>query len=228
MAVLTKRNPAVRLMGKVHGRAVHGRRIAALAERIAAMISPGWRLLDIGCGDGQLDALLGEAVPRLEVQGVEILPRADCVIPCRGFDGVHLPFPDGTVDCCLLVDVLHHTSDPLPLLRSACRASCEFIVIKDHLAENALDHATLRFMDWVANYPHGVPLPYNYFSQAQWNSLYSELGLTLVRSDADLALYPFPFSAIFGRKLHFVSLLRKNGPSNSAPIREMESGKDTQ
>jgi SAM-dependent methyltransferase len=185
MAVVTKRNLAVRLLGKVHDRALHGRRIAALAERIAAMLLPGWRVLDIGCGDGQLDALLGKAAPRLEVQGVEILPRADCAIPCQGFDGVHLPFPDGSMDCCLLVD-------------------------KDHLAENALDHATLRFMDWVANYPHGVALPYNYLSQAQWNSLYSELGLTLVRSDTELALHPFPFSALFDRKLHFVSLLRKN------------------
>ena len=210
MAVVTKRNLAVRLMGKVHGRAVHGRRIAALAGHIAAMISPGWRVLDIGCGDGQLDALLGKAVPRLEVQGVEILPRADCAIPCQGFDGVHLPFPDGSMDCCLLVDVLHHTSDPLPLMRDACRVSCEFTVIKDHLAENALDHATLRFMDWVGNRPHGVPLPYNYLSQAQWNRLYSELGLKLVRSDTELALYPFPFSALFERKLDFVSLLRKN------------------
>ena len=55
-----------------------------------------------------------------------------------------------------------------------------------------------------------MALPYNYLSQAQWNSLYSELGLTVVRSDTYLALYPFPFSALFERKLHFVSLLRKN------------------
>ncbi len=212
MTVLTRHNPAVRLLGKVHDRAVHRRRVATLARHIAAMISPGWRLLDIGCGDGQLDTLLCEGIPRLDVRGVEILPRSDCAIPCQGFDGVHLPFADGSVNCCLLVDVLHHTNDPLPLMRNACRASSEFIVIKDHFAENALDHATLRFIDWVGNRPHDVALPYNYLSQEQWKSLYGELGLTVVRSDTDLALYPFPFSAVFGRQLHFVSLLRKKRP----------------
>jgi 2-polyprenyl-3-methyl-5-hydroxy-6-metoxy-1,4-benzoquinol methylase len=81
MTVLTRHNPAVRLLGKVHGRAVYGRRIATLARHIAAMISPGGRVPDIGCGDGLLDAELGDAVSSLDVRGVEILPRR--VAPSR-------------------------------------------------------------------------------------------------------------------------------------------------
>jgi SAM-dependent methyltransferase len=125
---------------------------------------------------------------------------------------MHLPFPDRSVDCSLLVDVLHHTNDPLPVLRDACRISSKFVIVKDHVAENQLDHWTLRFMDWVGNSAHGVALPYNYLSRSKWQDLYGRLGLSLVRMETDLPLYRFPFSTVFGRNLHFISLLQKNDP----------------
>lgn len=202
-------NAGIRLVGKFHGKVVVQRRIAVLAEKLGAMIAPGSRLLDIGCGDGKLAALLRDAVPGLKVEGVEVHPRNGCAIPCRYFDGSHLPFPDRCFDCCLLVDVIHHMKDPLPLLRDACRVSRQFLAVKDHLAENALDHWTLRLMDWVGNRPHGVALPYAYLSAAQWQELYQQLGLSVERTALDLPLYPAGFSMIFGRNLHFISLLRK-------------------
>jgi ubiquinone/menaquinone biosynthesis C-methylase UbiE len=183
-----------------------------LAQSIAAMISPGWRIVDVGCGDGRLAALVCQAVPDLKMEGVEVRPRQDCVIPYQTFDGITLPFPDRSVDCCLFVDVLHHIGDPLPVLRDACRISSKFVIVKDHLAENSLDHWTLRFMDWVGNRAHGVAMPYNYLSRSKWQALYSRLGLDLVRTDTDVRLYRFPFSTVFGRNLHFISLLEKNDP----------------
>lgn len=202
-------NAGIRLVGKFHDKVVVHRRIRVLAERLGALIAPGSRLLDIGCGDGKLAALLRDAVPGLKVEGVEVHPRNGCAIPCRYFDGSHLPFPDRCFDCCLLVDVIHHMKDPLPLLRDACRVSRQFLAVKDHLAENALDHWTLRLMDWVGNRPHGVALPYAYLSAAQWQELYQQLGLNVERTALDLPLYPAGFSMIFGRNLHFISLLRK-------------------
>jgi SAM-dependent methyltransferase len=206
-------NLGTQLVGKIHGKVVHQRRVVVLAQKLAVMLSPGSQLLDIGCGDGKLAALLRDAVPKLEVQGVEVLPRGDCAIPCRAFDGSHLPFPDNSFDSCLFVDVLHHTNDPEPLLRDACRVSRKFLLIKDHLAESALDHWTLRLMDWVSNRAHGVALPYAYLSAAQWQDLHKGLGLTVERTDRDLRLYPAPFSAVFSRNLHFISLLKRERDS---------------
>jgi SAM-dependent methyltransferase len=197
----------VRLIGKVHGKLVHHRRVAVLAERLAAMLPACTKLLDVGCGDGTISALVSQKVSGLAVTGVEFAPRASCVIPCTGFDGAHLPFPDKSFDGCMFVDVLHHSRDPLTILRDAARVCRSFILIKDHLAENALDHWTLRLMDWVGNKPHGVVLPFAYLSGKQWEKLYNEVGLTERKVDRAVPLYPAPFSFIFGRKLHFVSLL---------------------
>jgi SAM-dependent methyltransferase len=199
---------AHRWVGTVHGTLVHTRRTRVLSHSLASFISPDSRVLDIGCGDGVLAALLGDAVPHLQVQGVETAPRTNCAIECQSFDGRHLPFPDASFDVCLFVDVLHHTLDPLPLLRDACRVSSRFVLIKDHLAESSFDHWTLRFMDWFGNRPHGVVLPYAYLSQIQWDELFLNTGLKLARTEHSIPLYPPPFSWIFGRRLHFISLLQ--------------------
>ncbi|MGD0632158.1 MAG: methyltransferase domain-containing protein [Terracidiphilus sp.] len=200
---------AIELVGKVHGQLVYGRRKAVLVQRLSAMLPAASTLLDVGCGDGTIGKLVGQSVPGMTVEGAEFIPRADCAIPCLGFDGEHLPYADGSFDGCMFVDVLHHSRDALAIVRDAARVSRRFIMIKDHLAESSLDHTTLRFMDWVGNRPHGVELPYNYFSNRQWQELYRGAGLREVKVERKIPLYPFPFSAVFGRNLHFIALLEK-------------------
>jgi hypothetical protein len=109
----------------------------------------------------------------------------------------------------MFVDVLHHTHGIQQLLAEASRVSRRFVLIKDHLAESRLDFKTLQFMDWIGNRPHGVVLPYNYQSRAQWNGYFSAVGLTVRDWQDRIALYPPPFGALFGRRLHFVALLEK-------------------
>jgi len=188
---------------------VVGRRTHVLAGALAPYIPDGASVLDIGCGDGTVAALLKQSRTGLTIEGVEITLRPTCHIPCRGFDGRHLPFPSEAFDVCLLVDVLHHTADIPQLLCEAARVARSFVVIKDHASENSLDHATLHFMDWIGNRPHGVALPYNYQSFQQWQGHFAACGLRLAKFTADVPLYPFPFSRLFGRKLHFVAQLRK-------------------
>ena len=207
----TRVSAPIELVGKAHNELVHRRRVRVLAEELASMVPPAERtsLLDVGCGDGTVGKLVSELVPGASVAGAEFAPRPDCAIPCAGFDGLKLPFADGTFDGCMFVDVLHHSSDPLAIVRDAVRVSRRFVLIKDHLAENAFDHLTLRFMDWVGNRPHGVVLPYAYLSAQQWADLYRGAGLNEVRTKHRIPIYPAPFSFIFGRNLHFVALLSK-------------------
>jgi SAM-dependent methyltransferase len=195
-----------------HQAFVHQRRVRVLAAALAAQIPPSASVLDIGCGDGTIASFIIELRPDVAIQGVEVMVRPNCHIACRPFDGATLPFPDNSIDVCMLVDVLHHTSDVRVLLREAARVTRASVLLKDHLSENALDHATLRFMDWVGNRPHGVTLTYNYQSRAQWNAHFAACGLTPAAFTTNLRLYPAPFSAVVGRNLHFVALLQRIRP----------------
>jgi SAM-dependent methyltransferase len=192
-----------------HRAFVFERRARVLAEMLAAQIPQRASVLDIGCGDGTIGSLIAQLRPDIAIQGVEFLVRPDCKIACHAFDGSSLPFPDASFDVCLLVDVLHHTQDPAILLGEAVRVSGSFVLLKDHLDENFLDDATLRFMDWVGNRPHGVVLPYNYQSRREWAQHFSRCGLEETNWTTKVPLYPRPFSLLVGRGLHFVSLLRK-------------------
>lgn len=190
-----------------HHRLVFGRRTRVIADALAPMIPEQARILDVGCGDGTIATLLAERRPDIGLEGVEIAPRPACRIPCKVFDGSHLPFPDRSFDACMFVDVLHHTTDVEVLLREASRVSRSCVLLKDHLSETWWDHAVLRTMDWVGNRPHGVTLTYNYQSMRQWNEHFSACGLRPEKFSTELSLYPFPFSVLFGRKLHFVAKL---------------------
>src|SRR5271157_2417043 len=192
-----------------HARMVFGRRVRVLAECLSARIPQGSGVLDIGCGDGTIGSLLAERGTEISIEGVEFAPRPPCRVPCRPFDGGKLPFADGSFDVCLFVDVLHHTDDPSILLREAHRVTRRFVLIKDHLSERWFDCKTLQFMDWVGNRPHGVRLPYNYLSRKEWQASFAKCGLSIAQWTTKVPLYPFPFSLLVGRGLHFVALLEK-------------------
>jgi SAM-dependent methyltransferase len=196
-------------MGSWHRALLFERRTRVLAETLAAQIPRDASVLDIGCGDGAIGCLIAKLRPDISIQGVEFLVRPECKIECRAFDGSSLPFPDGSFDLCLFVDVLHHTPEPGILLREAARVSSSCVLLKDHLDENIFDHVILRFMDWVSNRPHGVALTYNYQSRKEWEALFLKCGLAEANWTARVPLYPPPVSLLAGRGLHFVSLLRK-------------------
>jgi SAM-dependent methyltransferase len=207
---------SLRWIGRWHRRLVFERRARVLAGMLAERIPRGASVLDIGCGDGTIGRLIADARPDLRIEGVELMARPECQIPCRVFDGATLPMADATYDVCLFVDVLHHTSDPVPLLREARRVTRDLVVIKDHLNESALDDLTLRFMDWVGNRPHGVRLTYNYQSRAQWADHFRTCGLTETSWTSAVPLYPPPMSLVFGRRMHFIGALAAESAGKSS------------
>jgi SAM-dependent methyltransferase len=192
------------VLDTVHGGLVHERRVHVLGRHLAELIPEGARVVDVGCGDGRIDALIRERRPDLEISGMDIGVRDDAQIPVREFDGLSIPLEDRSVDVVMLVDVLHHADDPHTLLAEAERVAGRAIVLKDVTPLGPLSDATLRFMDWVGNARHGVPLPYAFWSQAQWRSAFAELGLSVEETRRRLGLYPWPANLLFEKRMHFV------------------------
>jgi len=200
----------MKLLGRAHGTLIHSRRIRRLSQQLAELIPPNAEVLDVGCGDGKLAALIQQLRPDVKMQGIDVLVRDKTEVPIKRFDGVTIPFPDKSVDVTMFVDVLHHTEDPNVLLQEASRVAKKFIVIKDHTDDGFLSNVTLRFMDWVGNKPHGVVLPYNYWRERQWRQAFEELKFEIVAWHKDLKLYPYGADLFFGRGLHVITKLKVN------------------
>lgn len=198
-------------IGYLHDKAVFGRRVRVLSEHLGRLVPPHSRLLDVGTGDGQIAREIARHGSDVTVEGIDVMRRPQSHVPVTVFDGSTIPYDDKSADVVSFVDVLHHTDDPARLLKEACRVARKAVVIKDHLSENAMDHLTLRFMDWVGNAPHGVVLPYNYASKATWMAWFEDSGLEVDMFETSIPLYPFPVSLVFGRRLHFVARLTPAG-----------------
>ena len=97
-----------------------------------AGVQPGHRVLDFGCGTGELSLLVKARHPLAEVVGVdvdeEVLASARYRAARRGldvrwdlYDGARLPYPDGGFDRVLTSLVIHHIADKAPVLRELLR-----------------------------------------------------------------------------------------------------------
>jgi ubiquinone/menaquinone biosynthesis C-methylase UbiE len=197
-----------RTVGILHDNLVFNRRVKVLAAWFAKILPSGVRVLDVGCGDGFISAALQQQRSDINIQGIDVLPRANTHIPVEMFDGLHIPFPNDSFDVVMFSDVLHHTEDATILLREARRVAQQGVLLKDHFREGLAANTRLRLMDWVGNARYGVALPYNYWSESQWREAWQEIGLTPERIETQLGLYPKPADWVFGARLHFVALLR--------------------
>lgn len=192
----------------LHNQFVHARRVRNLAGYLSPFIPDRASLLDIGCGDGQLARCIASRRSDIAVQGVDVALRRVSNIPTQIYDGRKIPYPDRSFDIVMLIDVLHHATDSVHLLREASRVSRTGVLIKDHVAESEWDQWTLRGMDYIANARHGLHLPSRYWSWSEWNAAFDELGLRRMETIELVKLYPGVANFVFGRKLHFICLLR--------------------
>lgn len=203
------------LLDSAHERLVYDRRVETLANLLAPLFPNDSHVLDVGCGDGMVARRILDARPDLRIEGVDVLIRPSTAIPVSRYDGLHLPYSAGEFDAVLLVDVVHHASNPDALIGEAARVARGNIFIKDHDRTGVLAGATLVFMDRVGNARHGVDIPANYWSKQEWDEAFERHGLAVVQRSNDVPLYPWWASWLFGRSLHFIAQLRSGAATPS-------------
>ncbi len=197
------------LFQSIHNKYVFQRRIQVLSDEVAAVLNDSKTVLDIGCGDGTISKLSADKKGGgVKFSGIDVMARPTCAIDFKLFDGHTIPHADNAFDASMFIDVLHHLNHVKEIIAEAKRVSSKYIIIKDHLYKNSFDYDTLKFMDWVGNKPHSVEVIYNFKKEEFWMQLFEELGLEVITFNKHIPLYPFPFSALFGRQLHFVALLK--------------------
>jgi SAM-dependent methyltransferase len=198
---------SVTAVGKLHRWLVYGRRARILANCLSDVLPRDARVLDVGCGDGSIDVVIQANGRNISILGIDVSVRPDAHVAVTKFDGTVIPFPENSFDIVMFVDVLHHMADPPTLLREAIRVARKAVVIKDHTLDGAFAYATLRFMDWVGNAQAGSAHQSCYWPEQRWRDVFDSLGLRVESWSSKLGLYPWPFSMVFERHLHFVARL---------------------
>jgi SAM-dependent methyltransferase len=126
----------------------------ALLDAVAPHLPPGGRLLDVGCGSGDVAAYLCERLGRpLAAVGVDLKPLhladAPRAIARVAADVRRLPFADRSFDVVTASLFLHHFDSPEPgrLLRELARVARRAVVVSD------LRRARVPFLFGLAAFP---------------------------------------------------------------------------
>lgn len=133
--------------------------------------------VDIGCGNGLIVQALrqkGIACDAVDVADLSILPEVAVTV----YDGLHLPYDDLQFDMALLLTVLHHTPDPIPVLQEAARVAKRLIIVED-VYNNILQQYLTYGMDTLVNLGHSA-MTYQNKSDAEWQAAFEKLGLRLL------------------------------------------------
>jgi SAM-dependent methyltransferase len=187
------------------GMAVRNREAKVLAERAKTIYDEirayfiGESLLDIGCGNGLIANFA-----RRDFSTVQLLDVVEYVTP-----GLNIPFQlykEGSLptrdlyDTVLLLTVLHHSNNPVELLKSAWAVTRQRLIIIEsvvgiHRLEPPAKYelidlpdedqvAYAAFVDWFYNrvLHDDVPVPYNYATPDKWKSIFLECGMHLTQT----------------------------------------------
>lgn len=150
----------------------------------------GDSILDVGCGNGRIARNLKDGKSRVQlVDVVKYVPDSFKLPFAEWREGQDFPISD-TFDTVLLLTVLHHSSEPLELLKLAWKAARRRLIIIEsvvgvHKPEPSAPYELLSFIDedqiafaafvdWFYNrvLHDDVPVPYNFTSPQRWQSVF--------------------------------------------------------
>jgi SAM-dependent methyltransferase len=182
-----------------------------LVDLISPHLRQGARVLDVGCGFGQLGRALMDASPNAaQVEGAENVRRGNELIPVTAFDGIRMPWSDRTFDAVILADVLHHDHDQERLLRESVRVSKNLVIVKDHLRDGFLAQQRISLLDWAANAGYDVPVLYKYNSLREWRGLVGKVSARVVEERTSIDIYPPLFNGLLGKGLHYFTVFERH------------------
>lgn len=142
-------------------------------------LSHGDRIIDLGAGVCMITKLLRERgydVAPVDVTDKSLYPSITPII----YDGKRLPYHDNQFDVCLLIAVLHHTSNPEKVIAEASRVSKKLIVL-ENVYINRVQKLLTYWADSLINlefFGH----PHTNRTDRGWKSTFQRMKLTLTAS----------------------------------------------
>jgi ubiquinone/menaquinone biosynthesis C-methylase UbiE len=144
-------------------------------RRLEKFLSRDERILDVGTGNGALAVLFRENGYDVTPMDVADKSRFDQLSPVV-YDGRRFPFADNSFDTVLIITVLHHTPDPMHIVREASRVAREKVVIMEDIYFNILQKYVTFFFDSLNNMEFRGH-PHTNRTDRQWRDAFLEAGL---------------------------------------------------
>lgn len=164
---------------------VLGERSEKVYEQIEPYIGKNSTVLDIGCGDGKIGYIIS-LEKNSEVELLDVKDYNKTPLPLEIYDGTVIPRQSNSFDHVLLLTVLHHTDDPVTVMKQALRvAKKNVIVIESVYFEKIPFHKGVnKTLDWfysrVLNDPE-INVPFNFLTPTAWVAIFEKLGGNVTR-----------------------------------------------
>jgi SAM-dependent methyltransferase len=137
------------------------------------------KILDLGCGSAIIAKRFQEFF-RAEVTGVDVVDRRVFPIPFKIIDGRLLPFPDNHFETTLIFYVLHHSQDPIFLLKEAKRVTRDKILIYEDIPEGFLSKLFCRLHAFSFDNFFGQKTKTSFKTEKGWKGVFGNLNLQLI------------------------------------------------
>jgi len=162
-----------RIFSKIYQRAA--RKMCLACQNF---IEEGSKILDLGCGSG-IVGMTFKKFFRGEIIGVDVKDRRVVNMPFKIIDGKSLPFPENSFDVTLINYVLHHSEDPIPLLKEAKRVSKKIIIFED-LPEGFLSKLICFLHRFSFDKFFTNPNQTSFKTEKEWEEIFQEMGLDML------------------------------------------------
>lgn len=165
------------LLGRFYASKLGKKWITNKLQSVLPYLKEKDNLVDIGCGNGLISQRLiqqGFDCTPLDVANLSIVPELTVVV----YDGLTMPFENDSFDTALLLTILHHTHDPILVLKESVRVAKKVIIIED-IYNNKIQQYLTYFMDTLVNLGHSK-MTYQNKSDKEWKQTFKELNLDLV------------------------------------------------
>lgn len=132
------------------------------------------KVVDIGAGNCYVAHYLQQkniAITALDVADLSVVPSIRPVV----YDGSTMPFTDKQFDTALLLTVLHHTTNPIDVLKETQRIAKRIVIIEDTYS-NIIQQYMTYAMDTIVNWGHSQ-MTYQNKSTPEWLAVFETLGM---------------------------------------------------